>query len=301
MDEAEVLAALAPRLGQFLAVAGVEHMTRAAQETGVPQSTLSRGIARLEAELGVDLFVRSGRTVRLSRAGRTLLRHAERAAAELTTGVQEVRGDADPVRGRVGLAFLSSLGSTTVPRLLRDFRVAHPDVRFDLVQGRHALLLDRLRAGDVDLALTSTEPDDAGLVVEPLADEELRLTVPAEHRFAGRVDGIALAEAADETFIGFQPGLGLRSALARWTREAGFRPRVAFESGDAETVRGLVGAGLGVALLPVAPHPLGSDVVEVAVHTPRTARTIALVAVAGRPLTAPALALRDLVRSRPLP
>lgn len=300
MDEltadGRILDATAPQLARFLAVAHAEHVTRAAQEAAVPQSTLSRAIARLEADLGVELFVRSGRTVRLSRAGRILLRHAERAAAEIVAGVQEIRGEADPVRGRVGFAFLSALGASTVPGLLREFRAAHPHARCDLVQGGHGVLLERLRAGDVDLALTSPAPGDEGVEVELLGEEPLLLAVPAGHRLAARAD-VALAEAADEPFVGFLPGFGLRGTLERHAAQAGFRPRLAFEGGDIETVRGLVGAGLGVALLPAATHPIAGDVVEVPVHSPRAVRPIALVGVAGRTLAPPAAALRAIVRA----
>ncbi|HEY4420880.1 MAG TPA: LysR substrate-binding domain-containing protein, partial [Pseudonocardia sp.] len=195
MDEPWALA-VTPRLAQFVAVARAEHMTHAAEEIGVPQSTLSRSIARLEADLGVELFVRAGRTVRLTREGRTLLRHAERALGELTAAVREIQGDADELHGRIGLAFLTTLGVAAVPRLLRDFRATHPDVRFTLMQGPHALLLERVRSGDADLALTSPLPDEPGLVAEPLDDEELRLAVPADHPLAARREGVALAEAA---------------------------------------------------------------------------------------------------------
>ncbi|MDT7617314.1 MAG: LysR family transcriptional regulator, transcription activator of glutamate synthase operon [Pseudonocardiales bacterium] len=293
MDE---MAALAPRLHQFVAVARTEHMTHAADAIGVPQSTLSRGIARLEADLGVALFGRSGRTVRLTREGRTLLRHAERALAELSTGIREILGDADVLHGRVGLAFLTTLGSAAVPRLLRDFRTLHPGVQLDLLQGAHAVLLDRLRSGDADLALTSPLPDEPGLVAVPLDEEELRLVVPAGHRLAER-DGVALAEAARETFVRFLPGFGLRGTVDAWCREAGFVPRVAFEGGDAETLRGLVVAGLGEALLPVAHHLLVPGVVELPVTEPRTGRPIGAVWAHGRPLPAPARALLDVVRS----
>ncbi|MGI5128369.1 LysR family transcriptional regulator [Pseudonocardia sp. CA-107938] len=295
MDDADALAATAPRLARFLAVAHAEHVTRAALDADVPQSTLSRGIARLEADLGVELFVRSGRTLRLSRAGRILLRHVERAAAEIVAGVQEIRGEADPIRGRVGFAFLSVLGASTVPGLLRDFRAAHPHARCDLVQGGHGILLDRLRAGDVDLALTSPAPDDTGVDVELLGEEPLYLVVPAGHRFADR-RSIELADAAGEPFVGFLPGYGLRGTLERLARAAGFRPRLAFEGGDVETVRGLVGAGLGVALLPAATHPIAGETVEVPVL--RATRPIALVTVAGHTLPPPAAALRTIVRSR---
>ncbi len=301
MDES-IVRALAPRLGQFVAVARAEHMTHAADEIGVPQSTLSRSITRLEADLGVPLFARTGRTVRLTRDGRTLLRHAERALAELTTGARAISGDADELHGRVGFAFLTTLGAVVVPRLVRDFRADHPAVRFDLVQGAHGLLLDRLRDGTADLALTSPLPDEPGLVAEALEEEELRLTVPADHPLAARRGGVALAEAAREAFVGFLPGFGLRGTVDAWCRQAGFVPRLAFEGGDVETLRGLVGAGLGVALLPVAAHPSAPGVVELPVTAPRTTRTIGIVRLRERPLTPPVRALRDVVRrSRLLP
>ncbi len=297
MDQFDGVAVLAPRLRQFVAVARAEHMTHAADAIGVPQSTLSRGIARLETDLGVALFARRGRTVRLTREGRTLLRHAERALAELATGTGEILRDTDVLHGRVGLAFLTTLGSAAVPRLLRDFRARHPGVRLDLVQGAHTMLLDRLWAGDADLALTSPLPNEPGLDAVALDTEELRLVVPAGHRLAGRIEGVALAEAARETFVRFLPGFGLRETVDAWCRESGFVPRVAFEGGDAETLRGLVGAGLGVALLPVAHHALVPGIVELPVTQPRTSRTIGAVWAHDRPLSAPARALLDLVRS----
>src|SRR6201991_3363144 len=299
MDEPWALA-VAPRLAQFVAVARAEHMTHAAEEIGVPQSTLSRSIARLEADLGVGLFVRTGRTVRLTREGRTLLRHAERAMAELTAAVREIRGDSDELHGRIGLAFLATLGVSAVPRLLRDFRAIHPDVRWDLMQGPHPVLLERLRSGDADLALTSPMPDDPGLEAEALDGEELRLLVPADHRLAARRDGVALAEVARDPFISFQPGFGMRGTVDAWCREAGFIPHVAFEGGDAATSSGLVGAGLGVALVPPATHPDPPGVVELTVTTPRTMRTIGLVRVRDRRLPPPVQALETFLRHRPL-
>lgn len=292
MDELDVLA---PRLQQFVAVARAEHMTRAAHEAGVPQSTLSRSIARLEADLGIALFVRAGRSVALTREGRILLRHAEQALGELAAGVREVRGETSELHGRVGFAFLATLGIAVVPRLLRDFRVEHPGIRFELMQGAHRYLLDQLRSGAADLALTAPVPDEPGLAGVPLQEEEIRLVVPIGHPLAAR-GGIALREITHERFVGFLPGNGLRRTVEAWCREAGFVPRLAFESADVETLRGLVGAGLGVALLPVAHHPHGHGIVEIPVTQPRTTRTIGLVWVRDRELTPPARALHDFVR-----
>lgn len=297
--DAGVHDALAPRLTQFVAVARTEHMTRAAERIGVPQPTLSRAMARLEADLGVALFTRTGRTLRLTPAGRTLLRRAETALAELTAAADELAGDADRTHGRVTLGFLSTLGTEAVPRLLRGFRDAHPGIRIELVQGRHEMLLDRLRQGVADLALTSPLPDEPGLTSVALADEELRLAVPSGHRLdpgAGPDRALDLAEAADEPFVGFAPGYGLRGTVEAWCRQAGFAPRVAFEGGDAATLRGLVGAGLGVALLPRAPEVPG--VVQRPVRTPRTVRTLGMVHPRDDRPTAPVRALREFVTAR---
>ncbi|MDX6340921.1 MAG: hypothetical protein QOH87_1059, partial [Trebonia sp.] len=101
-DGAEAaLDALVPLLRQFVAVAREEHMTRAAEALGIPQPTLSRSIARLEAELGVPLFARPGRSIKLTRHGRYLLDSSERVLLTLTASLERLTGEADPVRGRV--------------------------------------------------------------------------------------------------------------------------------------------------------------------------------------------------------
>lgn len=285
---------LAPRLAQFVAVARHEHMTRAAGELGMPQSTLSRGIARLEADVGVALFLRSGRQLRLTRAGRVLRASAERALAELDQAVQAVAGEVDPVHGRVTLAFLHTLGPQAVPRILRQFRAEHPSIRVDLVQAGHEAVLGRLRDGDADLCLTSPLPADPHMHTEPLQEQRLSLAVPAAHPLARR-RRVRLAEVAGEQFVGFQPGYGLRAITEAWCRQAGFTPRLAFEGQDVETVRGLVGAGLGVALLPGAGSRSVPGVVELRVTEPATTRTVGLVWRRDHPESAPVRAFREFV------
>ncbi|MCP2309939.1 MULTISPECIES: LysR family transcriptional regulator [Kitasatospora] len=293
--EADVLR-LAPQLAQFAAVARLEHVTRAAQLLGMEQPTLSRAVARLEAELGVDLLARQGRTVRLTRAGRLLLGSVERALAELERGADAARAEADPAAGRVAFGFLHTMGTDAVPALLRGFRAGHPRVRFQLVQDYVAAMLERLRAGELDLCLVSPLPDAPDLTARALDEQRLHLVVPADHRLAGR-RRIRLAEVADEPWVAVEEGYGLRVITDGFCAEAGFVPRIAFEGEEAETLRGLVAAGLGVALLPPAlvPRP---GVVELEVTAPRTRRAIGLAWVAGRPLTPPVEAFRDFVLSR---
>ncbi|MEU6057471.1 LysR substrate-binding domain-containing protein [Streptomyces sp. NPDC047097] len=287
---------LAPRLAYFAAVARHEHVTRAAQDLGVPQSTLSRAIVRLESDLGVTLFARRGRTVALTPAGRSFLTAAERALAEVGRAADTVRADADPAAGRVAFGFLHTMGSETVPGLIRAFRVDHPKVRFTLVQNYGEAMIERLRAGDLDLCLTSPVPDAPDLVTRRLDEQRLRLVVPDDHRLARR-KRVRLAEAAEEAFVTLEPGYGLRRITDALCAEAGFAPRVAFEGEEAETLRGLVAAGLGVALLPppAVPRP---GVVELTVTAPRAAREIGVAWLDGHPDTPPVAAFKRFLLSR---
>lgn len=287
---------LAPRLAQFAAVARHEHMTRAARQLGMPQSTLSRAMARLEADLGVTLFARQGRTLRLTRSGTTFRRAAERALAEVDRAAESVRLDADPASGRVAFGFLHTLGPETVPALLRAFRAEYPRVRFQLVQTYGEAMLAKLRAGTLDMCLTSPLPDDPGLVARRLDEQRLRLVVPAGHRLAGR-KRVRLGEVADDAFVTLEPGFGLRRITDALCAEAGFTPRVAFEGEEAETLRGLVAAGLGVALLP-PPAVARPGVSELELIGVRAAREIGLAWAAGQQDTPPVAAFKRFLLGR---
>ncbi|KIF76386.1 LysR family transcriptional regulator [Streptomyces sp. 150FB] len=296
LDPESWSAVLAPRLAYFAGVARHEHVTRAAQDMNVPQSTLSRAMVRLEQDLGVALFARKGRTVSLTPAGHTFLASVERALAGVERAAESVRADADPTSGKVAFGFLHTMGSETVPALIRAFRADHPRVRFQLVQNYGEAMIERLRAGDLDLCLTSPVPEAPDLVARRVDEQRLRLVVPDDHRLAGR-KRVRLAEAADESFVTLEPGYGLRRITDDLCALAGFKPRVAFEGEEAETLRGLVAAGLGVALLP-PPAVARPGVVELTVTAPRAVREIGLAWLDGHPDTPPVAAFKRFLLSR---
>jgi DNA-binding transcriptional LysR family regulator len=285
------LDALVPRLRQFAAVASTEHLTRAAEQLGVPQPTLSRTIAHLESDLGIPLFTRPGRNIRLTRHGRVLTDAAERALAILDDALDQVTGEADPVHGRVAFAFLHTLGTDVVPRLLRDFRTEYPAIRFALVQDTSREMLGQLLAGEVDICLTVPVPASANVRSESLDEQRVDLVVPGGHPLARR-QAIRLAEASGEDFICTLPSNSLRIITDELCEAAGFVPRIVFESEQVATIRGLVGAGLGVALLPAGTE-LDPAVTSVRITRPKAARTICVNWMADRELTAPVAEFRD--------
>ncbi|MBB5807724.1 DNA-binding transcriptional LysR family regulator [Saccharothrix ecbatanensis] len=280
---------LVPRLAVLRALAADEHVTHAAESVGVPQPTVSRWLAALGTSLGAPVVVRSGRRVRLTRAGRLLCEAADRALATLEAGHRAAAEEVSPERGQVALGFLHLLGRSVVPALVSGFRESHPSVRFRLVQNSRQDILNHLVNGVVDLALVSPPPTDATFAHAVLREEELILVVPPGHRLAGR-PSVRVAELAGEDFVGLEPGYGLRQITDDLCAEAGFTPTLAFEGQETETVRGLVAAGLGVALLPHADSPSGLPEIPL---NPRAAREIALVWVADIPLPPAVRAFRD--------
>jgi DNA-binding transcriptional LysR family regulator len=283
-----------PALADFAAVARLGHMTRAAEVLGVPQSTLSRRVARLERAVGVPLLARTGRRVETTGAGRILAEAVERALRELDSGLDELAREDVGRTGVVSLAFLHTLGAEVVPRVIREFRSRFPGIGFRLAQEGHEEVVRLLRAGEVDLCLTAPLPEGSDLTAKPLQRQRLCLAVPRTHALS-RVRGVALAEVADEPFVGFKHGYGMRRITDAWCHQAGFTPTLTFEGQDVATVRGLVAAGLGIALLPPATGSPPPGVVEVVVQSPPATRTIGVAWQSDRPLASPARAFRAFV------
>ncbi|HEY2504229.1 MAG TPA: LysR family transcriptional regulator [Mycobacterium sp.] len=296
MSEVTLVRSLAPKLALLCAVAEEGNLTRAAATVGLPQPTASRWLAALSAELGTPVVVPAGRGIRLSRAGASLAAAAERALSEVAAGVRQAAGEADPERGQVVVAFLYTLGERRVPELLRAFRQQHPRVRLTLMQGPHEELLDHVRAGRADLAFTSPPPGPGEFGGVILEEQPLVVTVPAAHRLAGRV-WVRMAELAGEAFIRIRTGSGLREEVDELARAAGFSPRLAFEAEEVHTLRGLVAAGLGVAVLPATEPAPPEGVVEIPLR-PRATRRIGLIWAGDRPMTPAVLAFRDFVNSQ---
>lgn len=296
MPNESLTAQLVPHLCLLATLRSTGNVTRTAEILGVPQPTVSRRLAALGQALGAPLTVPDGRGVRLTRAAELLADAAERALPVVDAGVRLAREEIEPASGRVVLGFLHLLGRSRVPELLRAYRKQAPTARFSLVQGSLQDMVDRLVSGELDLALLAPVVEDERLETVVLDQQPIHLSVPAGHRLAGR-RSVRVAELADEPFVLLEPGYGLRRITDELCAAAGFRPKVAFEGQESDTVRGLVGAGLGVALLPRFEPGSPAGVAEVPLHPP-VHRTIGLAWRAGEPLSPAVQAFRDHVLGR---
>lgn len=266
---------LAPPLALLTALRVTGNITRAAEILGVPQPTVSRRLTALGDALGAPLTAPVGRGIRLTRAGEILAEAAERAQSIVEAAARRAVEEIEPANGHVVLGFLHLLGRSLVPTLLRDYRARYPHVRFTLVQGSRRDMLDRLASGELDLALVAPIPwDDPALDAILLGEQEILLAVPESHRLAGRHKA-RIEDLAGEEFVMLEPGYGLRQITDDLCAAAGFVPKVAFEGQESETVRGLVAAGLGVALLPRFEPGSPAGVAEIPL-VPRVSREIGL-------------------------
>lgn len=276
MDNEPAERRILPLLPLLVAVGETGQVTLAAATLGVPQPTLSRGLARLGAVLGTPVIEKHGRGIRLTPAGEALVPHARAALVAVAAGVEAVREQDAQASGTIGIAFQNTLGDRVVPALIKAFRAEHPRSRFELTQGSHGQCLQALDSGAAEIALISPIEERPDLTVVPLHAEPLVLLVPPGHRLAG-LPRIDFVDAAGESFIGLKPGFGLRSMLDDLARASGFTPQIAFEGDDLHTVRGLVAAGLGVALVPRDRSTVGNDGVQVAISGTAARRRIGAV------------------------
>lgn len=237
-------------LRAFLEVARQGSFTVAARNLGWTQSAVSRQISALESALGgAPLFDRLPRGVRLTEAGRVLVPHAEAAVEALHGAGRELAALREVAGGRLRFGAFATADAALVPHALAAFRARHPGVRLSREEGFTPVLLDRLTAGHLDLAVVSTTgraPLDS-YDLHHLLDESLYVAVPAAHELAGG-GPVRLGQLADADWISGSArpeGTLLDAALRQ-----GFRPRVAHVVAEWTAKQGYVAAGLGVTLVP---------------------------------------------------
>ena len=234
----------------FIEVAKREHVTEAANKLHVAQSAVSRQIFNLEEELGVDLFIREGRTVRLTRIGKVFLEHMERAINVIDDAKQVVEEYVDPEKGTIHIGFSASLASYILPTAIYYFRRQYPDVKFELNQDSYKELIEAVIKGDINIAILGPIPTEKDKIKSSvLFTEDIVALLPANHPMADR-SSIKLNELRNESFVLFPEGFILRDVIMEGCIQRGFRPRVSFEGKDLDAIKGLVSAGLGVTLIP---------------------------------------------------
>jgi DNA-binding transcriptional LysR family regulator len=224
----------------------------AASALHLTPSAVSQQLAALARETGVTLLDPDGRRVRLTAAARVLLTHADEVFAQLERAEADLAAFA---QGEVGTVHVASFPTATlgiVVPALHSLRRTHPRLSLAITDALVPDCYDQLGSGELDIIVTSHDARSANLPRlrrVHLFDDPLDLVLPRDHRLAGTA-AVALAELADEEFIGGFDGTPCQQIVVTACASVGFEPRVRHRSDDYAAAVGLVGAGCGVALIP---------------------------------------------------
>ena len=290
------------QLAYFDAVVRHGSFTKAAQRLHVAQPAVSAQIRRLESELGTTLLARTTRRVALTYAGELFLARARQVLAQVDAARGDLAELSAVLRGRVRIGATQVLGSLDLPSALASFRRRYPGISLALHTGLIAKLLGMLDAGDVDLILGPIHDDlPAAYHAHPLVPESLVLVTPPGHPLATG-HGMTLAAAGDEPFVCLSAQSRLREILTGAAAAEGFTPRVEFETYSPASIRDLVSAGLGVALLArSAAEGPGPAIGVCELARPPEHPSIGLIRVRGQSLTPAARAFADHLAQAPGP
>lgn len=288
-------------------LAGEGQFRRAAVRCHVSQPTLSAQIAKLEDELGVQLFERGGRSATPTVNGRALIRQAQIVLDEVERLKALARTGQDPLQGPFHLGVIPTAGPYLLPLLLPVLRQRWPQLQLLLREERTAALLDRLRAGSLDAAILSLPLDGTDLRWQLLLSEPILVALPRRHKLAGRAR-VAPDALASEPILLLEEGHCLRDQSLAVCDAAGLaRRRDDAQAAGLESLRQMVMAGIGIALVPelatLAPFGAGDLAVYRRFVPPEPTRELVLAwrrsFPRGDALEALARGLREAVTARP--
>jgi len=244
----------------------------AAIALGYTQSAVSQQIAALERVVGEKLFERPGgpRPVSLTEAGRLVLRHSEAIVARIQALQADLAAFRAGAAGPLRVATYQSVSARVLPALIRRFREAWPQVDVQLTEAGDAELEALLERGQVDLSFVMLPLERETLKAEELLVDPYVLVVSADSPLAGRKAPPTLREVAEQPLIGYQPSRSM-DAIEASIRRAGREPNIVFRTDDNPTVQGLVGAGVGIALVPrltLLPTDRSLEVIDMSERVP---------------------------------
>jgi DNA-binding transcriptional LysR family regulator len=221
--------------------------SRAAEDLRLSQPAVSLHIRQLEERVGLALVERVGKRAFATRAGEILLEHAERAFDEIEAGRQALEALRGVVAGRLRLGTGATASIHLLPKLFRRLHAAHPALELVVVTGNSADMAAAVVRNQLDLALVTLPVSARSLAITPLAVDPLVAIAPGGRQWRRRAP-LTARELAGHPLILYEPGGTIRRVIDEWFRRGKAAPRVAMELGNAEAIKKLVGAGLGLSI-----------------------------------------------------
>ena len=247
-------------LRYIVAVARERHFGRAAEACFVSQPTLSVAVKKLEEELGVVLFERGPGEVTTTPIGVSIVEQAQRVLEEATHIKELAAGGRDPLAGTLRLGAIYTIGPYLLPALVRQLLRDAPQMPLLLNENFTVRLLELLKNGEIDVAILALPLPEAGVMIQPVYDEQFMVAVPRSHPWA-RKRSVSADDLKKETMLLLGSGHCFRDQvlevcpeLSRFSTDAEGIQKT-FEGSSLETIRHMVASGLGITVLPKSSIP----------------------------------------------
>ncbi|MCQ9386097.1 LysR family transcriptional regulator [Brevibacterium moorei] len=288
------------QLTYFSACAKHLNMTAASQELHVAQSAVSAAIGHVERTVGAQLFVRQhAKGLILTPEGESLLRSTNEVFGLLSSSITSIQDSQGQVRGTVRLACFSTVAPFLLPRLLRLLETQHPELTVEVTEGDHDENIAALRSGRAEIAVNYRFAAIDGIAAESLGRIEPHVLVGQEHRLADRTS-VGLAEFEDDGLILLDLP-GSRDYFLNMFVQAGVTPRLRYRTRSYETVRSMVGEGLGYSILNQRPADdmtySGFRTRILRITDPVPSLEVVMMSLAGTPASARVQAVAQTVKS----
>jgi LysR family transcriptional regulator, hydrogen peroxide-inducible genes activator len=272
------------QLRYFCAVAETGSFSRAAEHSHVAQPSLSQQILKLEDELGARLFDRLGRSVRLTDVGKAFLPRARAVLRELEAARGDVVQSKDSVSGTLTIGVIPTIAPYFLPARLTSFTRQFSQARLTVVEEITPVLLDRLRASTIDVAVLALPIRGHEFDAVPLLTERLFAAVPKKHALAGR-RSLSLSDLRKEPFLLLRDGHCFRDTAIAACDRARLNPQIIFESGQFSSILSMVSTGMGVSIVPEMAIEKNSHCRYVLIADDEATRTVGATILRGRSLT----------------
>lgn len=272
------------QLRYFCAVAETGSFSRAAEQSHIAQPSLSQQILKLEDELGARLFDRLGRSVRLTDLGKTFLPRARAVLRELEAAKGDVVERRESVAGPLSVGVIPTIAPYYLPPQLTSFTRQFPQARLTVVEEITPVLLDRLRASTVDVAILALPIRGHEFDAFPLLTERLFAALPRKHALARR-STLSLKDLRKEPFLLLRDGHCFRDTAVAACDRARLNPQIVFESGQFSSILSMVATGMGVSIVPEMAVEKNRRCRYVQIADDQAIRTVGAIVLRGRSLT----------------
>ncbi len=282
------------QLRYVCAVADTGSFSRAAERCQIAQPSLSQQILKLEEDLDAKLFDRLGRSIRLTEAGRAFLPHARSVLQNVEAARSSVAVQQLDVRGSVAVGVIPTIAPYRMPGYTARFTEKFSQARMRIVEDMTPALVEGLRDQSIDLAILALPLRHKDLEVIPLCTEPVFAALPRDHPRAGS-DSLSLNDLRGEPFVMLRDGHCFRDLSIAACSSARITPNIAFESGQFSSVLAMVGAGVGISMVPEMAVDPGAACCYTRLSDARARRTIVLASLRGRTFNLVQNAFADVV------